>query len=83
MIKCQLKFQQVEHWLQKEHQSQGETSRDHLEAAKKATEENRQLKLSLTEAQTTLTLLQTELAQLKSKYIEKDRFLHRYSQIFQ
>ncbi len=56
-----------------------EAMKDQLEVAEKAASENRQLKLSLMEAQTTLALLQTELTQLKSHYTEKDRMLHWFN----
>ena len=67
----------METWLEKE-QNTGEnlTVRDqHQEVIEKTNNENRHLKLSLAEAQTTLALFQTELAQLKSQYQHKDRQL--------
>lgn len=69
-------FQKVENWLNREQQEA--QSRDQQEAVERASSENRQLKLSLVDAQTTLALLQTELSQLKSQYCEKDRLLYRY-----
>ncbi|XP_032783433.2 ras and EF-hand domain-containing protein-like [Daphnia magna] len=67
-------FQKVENWLNREQQEA--QSRDQQEAVERASSENRQLKLSLVDAQTTLALLQTELSQLKSQYCEKDRLLY-------
>jgi hypothetical protein len=66
---------QVENWLNREQQEA--QTRDQQEAVERTSSENRQLKLSLVDAQTTLALLQTELSQLKSQYYEKDRLLYR------
>ena len=66
----------MENWLNREQQEA--QTRDQQEAVERASTENRQLKLSLVDAQTTLALLQTELVQLKSHYLEKDRLLHKY-----
>ena len=40
--------------------------------------ENRQLRVSLAEAQTSLVLVQTEMSQVKSHYEEKCRQLNRF-----
>ena len=66
---------QVENWLQREQQEV--QTRDQQETVQRTSSENRQLKLSLVDAQTTLALLQTELAQLKSQFVQKDRLLLR------
>lgn len=66
---------QVENWLNREQQEA--QTRDQQEAVERASNENRQLKISLVDAQTTLALLQTELAQLKSQYYQKDRLLYK------
>lgn len=66
----------VENWLSRE-QQEATTTRDQQEAVERTSTENRQLKLSLNDAQTTLALLQTELAQLRSQYHEKDRLLFK------
>ena len=65
----------MENWLNREQQEA--QTRDQQEAVERTSSENRQLKLSLVDAQTTLALLQTELSQLKSQYYEKDRLLYR------
>lgn len=75
-VSCFSFWAQVENWLNREQQEA--QSRDQQEAVERASSENRQLKLSLVDAQTTLALLQTELSQLKSQYCEKDRLLYRY-----
>ena len=67
-------FKKVETWLSKEQLAGGQP--DTGAVIERTCTENRQLKTSLMEAQTTLALLQTELAQLKSHYSERDRLLH-------
>lgn len=77
-------LKKAEDWLSREKLGPDSSSstglkEQQLDAVERTSSENRQLKMSLIDAQTTLALLQTELAQLKSHYSERDRLLYWYA----
>ena len=71
-------FQKVDNWLGQGIRPESNADQEACTQLDRISAENRQLRVSLAEAQTSLVLVQTEMSQVKSHYEDKCRQLNRF-----